>query len=177
VVIPALQAGLAQWERPDLDALTQLPPVGGLDFRWPGVAPDAADYLVDRKPQTRRLKLSCKSPVRGSSIRVILRGSCPCVRRQRRWLRWQSGPLRSRTELQTAWQQAARGQNRRPRELQQHGVAITGIDDWQVYYRNNSWTSPLSSATRLVARDGRRSGATSTRWRARLVLSLSAGRR
>ena len=43
--VSALQAGLAQWNA-DLDALTQLPPVGGLDFDG-RVLRLTRQYLVD----------------------------------------------------------------------------------------------------------------------------------
>ena len=83
-----LQAGLAQWGA-DLDALTQQPNTPNLD--WDGRA-------------LRLLRSSSASPNEG--LRVVA-----WTRRQAagtgQWLRWQSPPLRTRGELQTAWQKAS----------------------------------------------------------------------
>lgn len=166
--VSALQAGLAQWNA-DLDALTQLPPVGGLDFDG-RVLRLTRQYLVD---ETSNAPVTAGAVTGGGSIRVIAWGARAYAGKHQ-WLRWQSGPLRSRTELQTAWQQAALWGQNPTEELRQHEVAITGIDDWQVfYYRNNSWTSPLSSATGLVA--GMAAGQAPLPDGVRLVLSLSGG--
>lgn len=166
--VSALQAGLAQWNA-DLDALTQLPPVGGLDFDG-RVLRLTRQYLVD---ETSTAPVTAGAVTGGGSIRVIAWGARAYAGKLQ-WLRWQSGPLRSRTELQAAWQQAALWGQNPTEELRQHEVAITGIDDWQVfYYRNNSWTSPLSSATGLVA--GMAAGQAPLPDGVRLVLSLSGG--
>ena len=144
--VSALQAGLAQWNA-DLDALTQLPPVGGLDFDG-RVLRLTRQYLYD---EPAAAPVIAGAGTGGGSVRVIAWGARE-IDGRRQWLRWQSAPLRSRSELQTAWQQAALWGQNPTEELRQHEVAVTGIDDWQVfYYRNNSWTSPLSSATGLVA--------------------------
>ena len=166
--VSALQAGLAQWNA-DLDALTQVPPVGGLDF----------DGRVLRLTRQYPYDESVAGPAAatnnggGGSIRVIAWGA-RSQDGKRQWLRWQSAPLRSRAELQAAWEQAALwGQNATP-ELRQREVAITALDDWQVfYYRNNSWTSPLSTATGIVT--GVASGQAPLPDGVRLVLALPEG--
>ena len=163
----ALQAGLAQWGT-DLDALTQLPPVGGLDFDG-RVLRLTRQYLYDESaagPATGTV-------TGGGSIRVIAWGARTLDGR-RQWLRWQSAPLHSRVELQTAWQQAALWGQNATDELRRREVAIVAVDDWQVfYYRNNSWTSPLSSATGIVA--GVAGGQAPLPDGVRLVLTLSSG--
>lgn len=166
--VSALQAGLAQWNA-DLDALTQLPPVGGLDFDG-RVLRLTRQYLYDEPAAAPAIAGAITG---GGSVRVIAWGARELDGR-RQWLRWQSAPLRSRSELQTAWQQAAQWGENPTEDLRQHEVAITGIDNWQVfYYRNNSWTSPLSSATGLVA--GIAGGQAPLPDGVRLVLSLSGG--
>lgn len=166
--VSALQAGLAQWNV-DLDALTQLPPVGGLDFDG-RVLRMTRQYLYDESSTGSGTVGAAAS---GGSIRVIAWGAREYAGK-RQWLRWQSAPLRSRTELQTAWQQAALWGQNPTEELRQHEVAVIPIDDWQVfYYRNNSWTSPLSSATGLIP--GIAGGQAPLPDGVRLVLSLSGG--
>ena len=111
--------------------------------------------------------------VADSGIRVVAWGSRQ-IDGQRKWLRWQSAAVRTRIELQLAWQQAAQWGENPTEELRRHEVAIAGLDDWQVFYfRNDSWSSPLSSAAGP--------GATGVTVQAplpdgvRLVLTLSVG--
>lgn len=134
--VQALQAGLGQWMS-DLDAVAVMPAVTAIDFdgrvlritrRWPYDAPGSS------------------ADVAGGGLRVVAWGLRDADGR-RQWSRWQSGLLRTRAQWTDAWQQAAWwGQN--PTELLRQGeVLISGADAWQViYFRNNSWTSPLSSA-------------------------------
>ena len=126
----ALQTGLSQW-RTDLDALTQLAPVGGMDF----------DGRVVRLTRIARAGDAPDSAI------VVVAWGARLVDGQREWLRWQSVPVRTREQLQLAWQQAALWGQNPTDELRRQEVRIAGIDDWQVFYfRNNSWSSPLSSA-------------------------------
>ena len=135
-----LQTGLAQWAR-DLDAVVQLAPVGGLDF----------DGRVLRMTRQYGAQLSADvegaAPAEdGGSIRVVAWGARQ-VDGQRQFLRWQSAPLYTRAALRQAWDEAAAwGQN--PTDaLRRLEVQVAAIDSWQVYYfRNTSWSSPLSSA-------------------------------
>ena len=162
--VMALQAGLAQWGT-DLDALTQMPALGGLDF----------DGRVLRITRIYRYDgdASAAGVAEAGSVRVVAWGAA-MVDGKRQWLRWQSGPLRERAELQAAWQQAALwGQN--PSEvLRQQQVAVVAVDDWQVYYyRNNAWTNALSTA--VGERSAPASGQAALPDGVRLVLTLSAG--
>ncbi|MEO8857088.1 MAG: type II secretion system protein [Burkholderiaceae bacterium] len=170
--VSALQAALAQWNA-DLDAVTQLPPVGGLDF----------DGRVLRLTRQYPYDQDDSAPpgvggvggvgTGGGSIRVIAWGA-RTIDGHRMWLRWQSAPLRTRAELRTAWEQAALWGQNPTEELRRHEVVVAAIDDWQVfYYRNNAWTSPLSTATGVVA--GVSSGQAPLPDGVRLVLNLSSG--
>jgi general secretion pathway protein J len=143
----ALQAGLAQW-RADLDAMTLPLVVGGIEFDGrvlritrhvhapdvvPSAGPDAAAMIA-------------------SGMRVVAWGSRQ-IDGRRQWLRWQSAAVHTRSELQLAWQQAAQWGENPTDELRRHEVVIAGLDEWQVYYfRNDSWSSPLSSAAGPGAR-------------------------
>ena len=166
--VSALQAGLAQWNA-DLDALTQLPPVGGLDFDG-RVLRMTRLYPYD---ETADEQADPASPVGGGSIRVIAWGA-RLQDGKREWLRWQSAPLRSRSELLAAWQQAGLWGQNATSELRQREVAIVAVDDWQVfYYRNNSWTSSQSSATGQATDVA--GGQTPLPDGVRLMLTLSSG--
>lgn len=124
----ALQAGLSQWGA-DLDALAQQPGSPSLD--WDGRA-------------LRMLRRGSATPDEGLHVVAWSRRN---VDGSGQWLRWQSPPLTTRSQLQLAWQQAAQwGQN--PSEAQrQLEVRIVPIDQWQIfYYRGQSWSNPLSSA-------------------------------
>lgn len=164
----ALQAGLGQWGA-DLDALTQIAPVGGLEF----------DGRVLRMTRQYPYDETAAGPVAdpvitgGGSIRVIAWG-LRAVEGKRHWLRWQSAPSRSRAELSVAWQQAALWGQNPSEELMQREVAISAVDEWQVYYfRNDSWSSPLSSAAGAPA--GSAAGQAPLPDGVRLVLTLSEG--
>ena len=165
--VSAVQAGLAQWNA-DLDALTQLPPLGGVEFDG-RILRLTRQYLYDDVATEQ----TPSTAIGGGSIRVIAWG----VRMQdgrHQWLRWQSAPLHTRSELQIAWQQAGLWGQNPTDELRQREVAVTAVDDWQIFfYRNNSWTSPLSSATGAVS--GVAGGQAPLPDGVRLVLTLSSG--
>ena len=125
----ALQNGLAQWAA-DLDAIDEYPPARALE--WNGRV-------------LRLTRRSSLSPTDG--IRVV-----GWTRRGGSWLRWESPPVLLKGELDVAWQQAdlwAQSQNDTLRGRQ---VAITPLEDWQIFfYRDNSWTNPLSSGASAAA--------------------------
>lgn len=125
----ALQTGLAQW-RADLDAVTPMAPWGGLDF----------DSRV-----VRMTRIAQEAQTPDSAIIVVAWGA-RVIDGQRHWLRWQSAPLRTREQLQLAWQQAGLWGENPTEELRRQEVRIAPVDAWQVFFfRNNSWSSPLSS--------------------------------
>lgn len=171
----ALQSGLAQWGA-DLDAMAQVPPVGGAEFDG-RVLRITRYYLTDEsaaQPSGAAPNEPAPSTATsgGGSLRVVAWGA-RLVDGKRQWLRWQSGPLRTRGELQLAWQQAGAWGENPTEDLMRREVAVASLDDWQVfYYRDNAWSSPLSSAG---ARTPASSNQTPLPDGVRLVLTLSAG--
>jgi general secretion pathway protein J len=162
----ALQTGLAQWSA-DLDALAS-----------PSVAPAAladAPRPLDWNGQVLRMTRYSAAPA-PSGWRVVA-----WSRREQagagHWLRWQSGVLRTQGEWQTAWAQAGRWAQSPGDEERKGEVLITPLIRWQLYfYRDNSWSHPLSSATASTGAQP----ATTTAGNAvpdgvRLVLSLPPG--
>ena len=123
-----LQAGLVQWSA-DLDALAQQPGTPSLD--WDGRA-------------LRVLRRSTAAPEAGLLVVAWSRRS---VAGTGQWLRWQSPPLRTRSELDLAWQKAAMWAQNPSDEDRQREVQIVPLDQWQIfYYRGAAWSNPLSSA-------------------------------
>lgn len=130
--VVSLQTGLAQWAA-DLDAVVETAQVSGIDY----------DGRVLRL--TRRDTTLADSPLRvvGWARRMIDnrhggRGS---------WARWQSPPLRTQDELQDAWSRAQLWAQNASDAEKRREVAVAGLDEWQIfYYRNNSWSNPLSTA-------------------------------
>lgn len=151
----ALQAGLAQWGA-DLDALAVQPNTASLD--WDGRA-------------LRILRRGTASP--GEGLRVVA-----WSRRNGatggQWLRWQSPPLRTRADLQQAWQKAGLWAQNPSDEERQREVRIVPLDQWQIfYYRTDAWSNPLSSAG--AANNGQAAATPSIPDGIRLVLTLAPG--
>jgi general secretion pathway protein J len=128
--ILTLQTGLMQW-RSDLDNVIQFDGNGNVSpMDWDGRA-----LRVTRRNTT--------NPQQGV---LVVAWASRATEAGGRWLRWQSAPVRTRTELQQAWQQAAQwAQN--PGDAEKRGeIAITPLNQWQVFfYRGNAWTNALSS--------------------------------
>jgi general secretion pathway protein J len=121
--ILTLQTGLGQWAA-DLEAIEEFAPAPALE--WNG----------------RVLRLTRRSSFApGDGVRVV-----GWTRREGRWLRWQSPPVFTRGDLETAWQQAdlwAQNPSEAQRRLE---VAITPLEDWQIFFfRGDAWTNPQSS--------------------------------
>ncbi len=158
--VQALRAGLAQWGA-DLDALSPSGPIVALDFDG-RVLRITRQYALDDGLAGQD----------GGALRVIAWGARE-VDGQRRWLRWQSPTLRSRAEWTLAWQQASWWGQNPTEEMRRAELPIAAIDDWQVFYfRNNSWTSPLSSADAVVSVQ---TGQEPLPDAVRLVLTLTGG--
>ena len=139
-----LQAGLNQWGA-DLDALMQLPQAQALD--WDGRA-----LRMTRRSATAFPPSDVAGAVPGSfqnasdeSIWVVA-----WARRdaggEGQWLRWQSPPLRTRGELDTAWAAAAQWAQNPGDALKAREVVVSSLSEWQIFfYRGDAWTNPLSS--------------------------------
>lgn len=126
--VQTVQATLGQWTA-DLDSLAEQPNWKSLD--WDG--------------RSMRL-LRYDSSVSADGLRVVA-----WVRRgvggDAKWVRWQSGVLTTRTQLELTWLQAQRwAQTPRPDDAARE-VSTIALENWQIfYYRGNAWTNPLSSA-------------------------------
>lgn len=122
-----LQAGLGQWTA-DLDALVQLPNTAALD--WDG----------------RALRITRRSSVAPGDGLLVVAWSRRNVDGAGQWLRWQSAPVVTRAELQTAWLTAARWAQNPGDAEKAFEVRVMALDQWKVfYYRSDTWTNPLSS--------------------------------
>jgi general secretion pathway protein J len=123
----ALQAGLGQWEA-DLAAVYETRRVSALDF------------------DGRALRLTRRDVFQPDALRVVA-WSQRSLGGQLRWLRWQSPPLMTRGELDTAWLQAAAWAQNPDDAARRAEVTIADIERWQIYfYRGDAWTNPLSTA-------------------------------
>lgn len=140
--VQAVQAGLAQWGV-DLDAMVPPSAVTALDFDGQVLRITRQVTLDDGAADAA----APDAPAGGGGLRVVAWGSRE-IDGRRQWLRWQSPLLRTRAAWEQAWQQAAWWGQNPDAALRQPEVAIVAIDQWQLFYfRNNSWTSPLSSAS------------------------------
>lgn len=126
--VQTLQATLGQWGA-DLDALAEQPNTPSLD--WDGRA-------------MRILRHGSAEPGEGLRVVAWARRNVDGVGQ---WLRWQSPELRTRGELDLAWQKAQAWAQTPSDEDRLREVRTVALDAWQIfYYRGNAWTNPLSSA-------------------------------
>ena len=124
-----LQMGLAQWVA-NLDALEPVAHMPG--FEWDGRVLRLLRHGTAASDDGLRVVAWSRRMVNGTGM----------------WLRWQSSPLRSRGELQDAWQQASLWSQNPDDTLKKQEVTITALAEWQLFYfRQNAWTHPLSSGT------------------------------
>ncbi len=165
--VQALQATLGQWGA-DLDAMAVQPNLSSLD--WDGRA-------------LRILRRGSAAPGEGLHVVAWARRN---VDGTGQWLRWQSPELRSRGELDLAWQKAQAWAQTPSDEDRLREVRTVALDGWQIfYYRSNAWTNPLSSAGTgdagvasaavAVASAPTAAAPDTTPDGVRLVLNLSAG--
>jgi general secretion pathway protein J len=119
----SLQTGLAQWTA-DLEAIAEYAPTNALD--WNGRV-------------LRLTRRSSMSPMDG--VKVV-----GWTRREGQWLRWESPSVTSRGDLDAAWLQADLWSQNPSDAMRRQEVAITPLEEWQIFfYRNDSWTNPMSS--------------------------------
>jgi general secretion pathway protein J len=139
-----LQAGLNQWGA-DLDALIQLPQTQAIE--WDGRAlrmtRRTATALIDAAtPGTP----SGVSPGASDEGVLVVAWARRDVAGSGQWLRWQSPALRTRGEIDVAWQAAAQWAQNPGDALKAREVLVSPMSEWQVFfYRSDAWTNPLSS--------------------------------
>ncbi len=145
----ALQAGLAQWGA-DLDALQVLPTLQALD--WDG----RALRLTRRASASARTTAgpATASRAAGEAVMVVA-WSRRDVNGTSQWLRWQSPPLQTRGDVQTAWAQAAQWAQNPGDDLKAREVQVVPLAQWQIFFfRNDAWTNPLSATGNAAAGAG-----------------------
>ena len=170
-----LQAGVAQWGT-DLDALVQMPQTPALD--WDGRALRLTRRSAPLPTFTPGLTTSAAgSQPSGESILVVA-WSRRDIDGSGQWLRWQSPPLKTRGDVQTAWGVAAQWAQNPGDAEKQREVRIAALSQWQIFfYRGGAWTNPLSSAGPLLTGIAGTPGGVdlSTPDGVRLVLTLPPG--
>ena len=126
-----MQTVLAQW-RSDLDHMTSVPSISDAGLAWDG--------------QTLRITRRASTPLLDGSDAGLW--VVAWTRRDGRWWRWQSPAIQDKRSLLEAWTRAERWGKNASADDQNFETALVSIDQWQVsYFRGNSWTNPLSSAT------------------------------
>ena len=133
--IQALQTTLAQWSA-DLD--NQVSPAPAL---MPGFS-----VTIDWDGNVLRL-VRRVAATDAQGVQVVA-WSQRNVDGANYWLRWQSPPVRDRASLLQAWEQADLWAKNPGSEAKKREVRTIALEDWQIfYYRNDTWSNPLSSAT------------------------------
>ena len=125
-----LQAGLAQWQS-DLNRLNSPDQPGLPAWDWDGKVLRLTREAVQPEDGLQVVAWSWREDGAGTP-----------------WLRWQSPPLRTRSEWQTAWQNARLWSQTPTAELRALEVPIQALGGWQLFvHLGGSWTHPLSNAT------------------------------
>ena len=156
------QTVLAQWNA-DLNALMPLAQTQALD--WDG----------------RALRITRRSSQPTDTGPRVVAWSRRATDGGGMWLRWQSAPLTTRGEWQEAWARAAQWAQNPGDAEKRDEVRILPLDGWQLlYFRDNAWTNPMSSAgtSALMGASGATLPATGQATLpdgVRLVLDLPAG--
>lgn len=135
-----LQAGLNQWGA-DLDALIQLPQTQAIE--WDGRA-----LRITRRTATALTDAATPGTPSGASDEgvLVVAWARRDVAGSGQWLRWQSPALRTRGEIDVAWQAAAQWAQNPGDALKAREVWVSPMSEWQVFfYRSDAWTNPLSS--------------------------------
>ncbi len=122
-----LQAGLTQWTS-DLDAMVQLPNTQTLD--WDG----------------RTVRVTRRSTTSSDDGLQVVAWAQRNIDGRGQWLRWQSAPLYTRGDLQSAWAQASRWAQNPGDADKKSEVLVVPLEQWKVFYfRADAWSNPLSS--------------------------------
>ena len=140
-----LQTSLAQWSA-DLDGLMALEHTEAI----------AWDGQVLR--MTRRFSTA---PEQGALVVAWTRRTS---QGHDQWLRWQSPPVRTRSEWSEAWSQAAQWARNPSASQRQRETTLLPLNGWSIYfYRDGAWSHPQSSdATNAPPASAAASGAAGT---------------
>ena len=123
-----LQTGLAQWGA-DLDAIEQIPGWNRA-IDWNG----------------RVLRLTRRSTAQVADGMLVVAWTRRVTQSGGMWMRWQSPPVTTRGDLEQALQRAELWSQNQGADDAAREVAITPLDDWQIFFfRDNAWTNPQSS--------------------------------
>ena len=126
-----IQSALAQWGA-DLDAILPLANTTPMD--WDGQV-------------LRITRRTTAVPDEGALVVAWTRRDMPGVEGGGQWVRWQSPPVRNRTEWQQAWQQAEQWARTPDEQARRYEISLVRISSWQLFYfRGGAWSNPLSSA-------------------------------
>lgn len=156
----ALEAGLAQWGA-DLDTMVAPSASSG--------APIPMDWDGRVLRITRR---NVTEPGDGLLVVAWTRGNRDG---SEQWLRWQSPPLHLRQDWGTAWELANQWSQSPSDSAKKQEIAITALDQWQIYYyRGGAWSNPLSSSGTPGAGPAQPAQANSLPDGVRLVLGVTA---
>jgi general secretion pathway protein J len=148
-----LETVIAQWEQ-DLASLQET-------------------TAVPPSPATAR---RCASPAGPRAACRWSPGRCAPTARSAMWQRWAGPPVTTTTALQETWLRTQQFQGSEPGQLK----ALTGLDQWQVYFfQGNAWANCQSTGN-VAARLGRRGTGTGRVRQAlpdgvRLVLAFAPG--
>lgn len=153
--ILVLQAGLAQWGS-DLDSM--IDQTGTPSMEWDG-----------RSMRLLRRNMSLAS----TGVQVVA-WSRRDIDGTGMWLRWQSQPVVTRTEMESAWQTAGIWAQNPGATERASEVRIVPLERWEVFYhRGGAWSNPLSSEG--ADANGQTQGEVTTPDGIRLVLHLPPG--
>ncbi len=139
-----LQTTLAQWNA-DLDALMAIDNTQAI--AWNG--------------QTLRItRRFTAAPAEGA---LVVAWTLRTNQGKDQWLRWQSPPVRTRSEWAEAWNHAAQWARNPSDEQRQRETALIPLSGWGIYfYRNDAWSNPLSSDDSNATASDRSSAPTKT---------------
>jgi len=123
------QTALAQWDT-DLDAALETGQLPAIDF------------------DGRVLRITRSDAEPGNGLRVAGWSlQADPASGALRWARWLSQPLRSRGELEQAWQQAAQWARNPGAQDRLQQVLLTPVAGWQIFFhRGGAWSNPQSAA-------------------------------
>jgi general secretion pathway protein J len=124
----ALDAGLGQWGA-DLNAPTT--PTNTTPLDWDG----RVLRITRRHSADAALGVSVVAWSTGQRNGAL------------QWLRWQSDPVRTHAQWQSAWQAATLWAQSPSDESVKREVLLAPLLQWQLfYYRDNAWSNPLSAS-------------------------------